>query len=215
MARIKERLKFIHQAKTSEYLYSLGSMPQWSKILLNQNNGKSYNEFLRWIIDQNYFNEQEDKISIKKIAELSGYNSLKISKWLREIYESIFQLNEDNPSLFYKPNEVPVELYFRYFDNHCGLKTSLSAPPRIYEKFKFYFVNAKMGGNYFWVKDIYHHVDNGNHIISIYLQGGVLNRYREFAIAKAEFEGRLSYFDHINKTDWEIDEILLGRKRYS
>ena len=212
MARTRQLPKFIHQAKTLEYLYCLKSMQKWSQILIDQNNGKSYNEFLKWILDQNYFKEQEDKISIKKIAELSGFSSSKISKWIRDIYDSIFELSEQYPSLFYKSNEVHANLYFRYFDNHCGLKISLPVLPRIHEKFDFYFVNAKMGSSYFWVKDIYHSIENDTSVVSLYLEGGVLNRYREFALAKAEFERRISYFDRINKLDSEIDEILLTLK---
>ena len=85
MGRTKERPKLIYQANTLEYLYCLGDMPKWSELLYEQTNGKPYNDFLKWILSKNYFKDNQ-KISIKKIAELSGFPSVKITKWLREIY---------------------------------------------------------------------------------------------------------------------------------
>jgi hypothetical protein len=96
MARIKEKPKIVHRATTLEYLYCLADMPKWSQVLLEQNSIKAYNKFLKWILEKQYFKDDE-KISIKKIAELSGYPSIKISNWLREIYEDILKLNELQP----------------------------------------------------------------------------------------------------------------------
>ena len=45
--------------------------------------------------------------------------------------------------------------------------------------------------------------------VSISLHGGMVNMYREFALSKALFEGRLKFMDVYQKYDFEIDEKLL------
>jgi hypothetical protein len=211
MNRSKEKPKLIHQATTLEYLYCLGDMPKWSQVLCDQNNGKPYNIFLKWILKQEFFTSDE-KISIKKISELSGYPSAKISKWLREIYESIFELNELQPHLFSLSGNVTVEFYIKYFDSHCLIKTSLPAIPRLYESFDFFFVKAKMGISSFWVKDVRHIIGENGTSVLINLQGGLVNVYREFALSKALFEGSLKFMDIYQKYDFEIDQQLLERR---
>ena len=47
MGRTKERRKFIHEPSTHETFYCLGEMPNYSKILLEQNSDKPYSDFLR------------------------------------------------------------------------------------------------------------------------------------------------------------------------
>jgi hypothetical protein len=211
MNRSKEKPKLIHQATTLEYLYCLGDMPKWSQILRDQNNGKLYNNFLKWILKQDFFTSDE-KISIKKISELSGYPSAKISKWLREIYESIFELNELQSQLFSFSGNVTVEFYIKYFDSYCSIKTSLPTVPRLYESFDFFFVKAKMGISSFWVKDVQHIIGNNGTSVLINLQGGLVNVYREFALSKALFEGSINFMDIYQKYDFEIDQQLLERR---
>jgi len=211
MGKTKERPKFIHQATTLEYFCCLRDMPKWSQVLCDQHNGRSYNDFLKWIIEQRYFKDEE-KISIKKIAELSAYPSVKISKWLREIYEDIFELNESQPQLFYFAGNITVEFYVKYFDSYCSFKTALPALPRLYESFDFFFIKAKMGTSLFWVRDVQHIIGENDAYVLINLKGGLANVYREFALSKALFEGTLKFMDIYQKYDFEIDGLLLERR---
>lgn len=211
MSRSKEKLKLIHQATTLEYLYCLSDMPKWSQVLYDQNNGKSYNDFLKWILQQKFF-KSDEKISVKKISELSGYPTAKISKWLRGIYESILELNELQSQLFSFSDNVNVELFFRYFDSYCTIKTSLPVVPRLHESFDFIFIKAKLGFSTFWVKDIRHIISENETSVVISLEGGFVNIYREFALDKALFEGAINFMDLYNKHDFEIDKILRKRR---
>ena len=211
MPRIKERPKLIQQATTLEYLYCLGDMPKWSQVLLNQNDAKPYKNFLQWILEVQYFKD-DHKISIKKIAEQSGFPAVKISKWLHEIYEDIFNLNEIEPQLFVLNGGIQVEFYFKYFDSYCQLKTTLPTLPRLNETFDFFFVKAKMGMSSFWVKDVQHFIGEDKAYIVVFLEGGLPNVYREFALSKALFEGTLDFRDVYQKYDFEIDNLLLKRK---
>ena len=208
MARIKEKTKLVHQATTLEYLYCLADMPKWSQVLYDNNTIKTYYEFLRWIIERQYFKDDE-KISIKKIADLSAYPSAKISRWLREIYEDILELNELQPQLFCFEGSAEVEFYFRYFDSHCSFKTALPVLPRLHETFDFFFIKAKIGTSSFWVKDVRHIIGEDKMYVSINLHGGLLNTYREFALSKALFEGTLDFMDVYKKNEFEIDKHLL------
>lgn len=211
MARRKERPKFVHQASTLEYLYCLGDMPKWSQLLLDQNNGKLYNDFLNWLLQKQFFKD-ERKISIKSMAEQSGYTSSKISKWLKEIYEDILELNELQPELFYSSGDVKIEFYMKYYDSYCSFLTSLAGVPRMYESIEFFFIKAKMGISFFWVKDVKYKIGDNETSVLIILEGGLVNIYREFTLSKALFEGYLNFREIHQKFDFEIDEQLLKRR---
>jgi len=208
MSRNKERLKFNHNANTHEYLYCLGNMIHWSKILLKQNNKKPYNDFLNWIIINQYFNNIEEGISLKKIAELSGYSNTKISRWIREIYIDILELNQKYPVLFYDKSGYNVELHFKHYDDYCFINLTLPHIPRVYERLEFYFIKAAVGTNYFWVKDITYYIEENKVQVVVSLQGGHLNKYREFALDKALFNGNLNFMDLHQKFDFQIDDEL-------
>ena len=146
--------------------------------LFDQNNGKRYNDFLKWILENQHL-KGDEKRSIKKIAEQSGYPSAKISKWLREIYDGIFELNEEQPQLFYLAGNIKVEFYLKYFDSHCSFITSLPAVPRMHESIDFFFVKAKMGISSFWVNDVSHFITENETSVVVNLTGGMVNVYRE------------------------------------
>lgn len=90
---------------------------------------------------------------------------------------------------------------------------TLPVVPRVYETFEFFFIKAKMGVNRFWVRDVEYSIDNNKSSIYVFLEGSILNRYREFAVAKAKYEGRISFQDFYEKFDFEIDDLILGRRR--
>ena len=204
MPRRKERPKFIHKASTQEYLHCLQNMSKWSEILLSQDNGKAYNDFLKWILENDYFKNSEN-LTITQVSKMSGYSSAKISKWLQEIYEGILKLNESNPELFYTESGIQVELHIRYYDSYCSFWLTLPVIPRVYESFEFFFIKAKMGWTTFWVKDVQYSIDNNKSSVILFLEGGILNKYREFAVEKALFEGQISFRDEYEKFDFEID----------
>ena len=116
------------------------------------------------------------------------------------------------PQLFSFSGNVNVELFFRYFDSYCSIKTSLPVVPRLYESFEFFFIKAKLGFSTFWVKDVEYVIRQNEASIVISLQGGYVNVYREFALDKALFEGAINFMDLCNKHDFEIDKILRKRR---
>ena len=213
MGRRKDKPSINHTATSLEYLFSLSSMTIYSEKLLDVDNGKLYNEFLKLLLEKEFFNDHQN-INISKISKLTGFSTVKISKWLKEIYNDIILLNEEKPELFCCGNEIQVDLRCSYFDEYQIFTISLNTIPNKGDSFQFPFIKAKIGNDYFYVDAIYYQLENNKMEISIQLKSGVYNSYRKFAIDKAKYEGKINIFDEVNLLDYQIDEIILGKKRY-
>lgn len=212
MARYKERRKILHQSDTKEYFRSIATMPKWSKILI-ENIDKPYNPFVQFLLEKNYYNDREERIMIKNIATEFGSDTSKISKWLKQIYEGIVELNFDKPELF-KTDGIKHTLYCKYYDSHFSFTTWLMATPRIYEDFEFRFAQSTTGTSNFYVEKIKHSLEANEHNISIWLKGGFVNKYRELLLDRAEFYGVINLFDTFHKHDFEIDDELKWFYKY-
>ena len=136
-----------------------------------------------------------------------------VTKWLGRIYDDIFELNYEQPELF-KGNGVRHKLHFRYTHGTAAwLKLWLKATPRIHETFHCYFVKAKVRVESFWVKEVSHNIENGEQEIDVFLEGGFINRYREWLLDRAQFEGYLSFQEIFELKDYQIDEQLFEFSR--
>lgn len=213
MGRRKDKPSINHTATSLEYLFSLGSMTIYSEKLLDVDNGKLYNEFLKLLLEKEFFNDHQN-INISKISKLTGFSTVKISKWLKEIYNDIILLNEEKPELFCCGNEIQVDLRCSYFDEYQIFTISLNTIPNKGDSFQFPFIKAKIGNDYFYVDAIYYQLENNKMEISITLKSGVYKSYRKFTFDKAKYEGKINIFDEINLLDFQIDEIILGKKKF-
>ncbi len=211
MARSNERRKILHNPSTHEIFLCLSWIPAYSKILADHGPRKSYSDFLDWLIQKRFYNDRTGKVIIKNIAKEYKSDSAKVTKWMREIYEEIFDLNYDRPELFQKEG-VKVCLYFSHYDNGCTFYTSLPAVPREFETVRFPFVKGKVGIDFFWVKNVEHEIIEDVTSISIWLSGGFLNKYRQFALDKAIFHGLIHFTDVYDRHDFELDDEI--RKIY-
>jgi len=207
MGRRKERMKFIHEPSTHEIFYCLCGMPDYSKILLEQNPDKPYSDFLERLVEINFFNNRTEKIAIKKIASDLKTDTSKATKWIKEIYEQIFELNFDKPELF-QNNGVKVCMYIRYYDSSCSFYTTLAVLPREFETISFPFVKGKVGTERFWVKKVEHEINENGSSVTLWLDGGTLNKYREFALDKALFQGWIHFMDVYDKHSFELDDEI-------
>ena len=129
MPRTKERRKIIHKPSSHELFYCLEGMPSYSKILLEYRPDKSYKNFLRWLLEKDFYKNRTEKISIKGIAKDFMTDTVKVTKWLKEIYEEIFELNFDKPELF-QDDGVKVCLYMKHYDNSCSFYTTFPFLPK-------------------------------------------------------------------------------------
>lgn len=208
MPRIKERIKILHEPSTHEIFMCLSCMPKWSEILFARGAEKPYKPFLKWLLDARFFPDREEKMTVKRLSSDFKADTSKVTKWLRQIYDDIIDLNFDNPELFCADGEIKVQLYMKAFDSYCNLYVSLPTLPREFESFRFSFVRGKLGIDYFWVKKVEYSIEDNKTHITIWLQDGFVNRYREFALDKAIFQGHLGFRDRYEKHDIEIDNEL-------
>src|SRR5258705_801909 len=194
MARIKERRQILHEPSTHEIFQCLSGMPAYSKILLGNKPDEPYADFLKSLIQVNFYNSEEEKISIKMLATDFKTNTSKATKWINEIYQDIFELNCDKPELF-QGDGIKVTLYMKAYDNHCNFYTTMPVLPREFETLRFPFAHGKVGSDYFCVKKVEHEIDESSVAITLWLECGVLNKYREFAFDKALFQGWISFME--------------------
>lgn len=68
--------------------------------------------------------------------------------------------------------------------------------------------NFPMGIDFFWVKKVEHEIVNDDTEVTIWLEGGFLNKYREFALHKALYQGWIGFMDEFDKHSFELDEEL-------
>lgn len=208
MPRLKERMKILHEPSTHEIFMCLSHMPKWSEILFSHGVEKPYKPFLKWLLEAKFFSDREEKMTVKKLSSDFKADASKVTKWLRQIYDDIIDLNFEKPDLFCINEEIKVLLHMKAFDNYCSLFVSLPALPREFESFRFSFARGKLGIDYFWVKKIEYLIEDDKTYITVWLQDGFVNRYREFALDKAIFQGWISFRDRYEKYDGEIDSEL-------
>lgn len=212
MTRIKERKKIIHQSDTKEYFLSISSMPKWCEILI-ANIDKPYNEFVSFLLSKNFYNDNYERIVIKNIATDAGIETSKISKWLPQIYEDIIELNNEQPELF-SSNGIRHEICCRRHDSYCNVNVWLLCTPRLYESFEFDFASSRTGSRYYYVEKVSHTMYNNEHIISIELHDGFVNKYRELLVDRAELYGIIDIQDRYQKLDFQIDTEIAKYYKY-
>jgi len=207
MPRIKERVKILHEPSNQEIFHCLGDMPVYSQILLENTRDKPYAEFLKWLLEVNFFNDRNEKINLTKLSQNFKSKTAEITKWIRQIYEDIFELNENQPQLF-QTEGMKVTFTVKNRDNYCYFNTCLPAIPREFESIQFHFIHAKMGTGRFWVKNIEHSIQESIISITINLESDYVNKYREYLLEKAVFHNWIGLIDLYKKQPSEIDDLL-------
>lgn len=182
-------------------------MPSFAKTLSANSKGARFHHFLSTLIDQNFYRDCSEKISVKQMAADAGTDAIKATRCLREIYEAIFELNEEQPTLFQQKG-IAVQLILSNGDNCSSFHSSLAALPRAFERLNFYFVKAKVGTDRFWVRRVEHELTETGIALTLWLDGGQLNRYREYALDKALFHGQMGFMEVYRKSDDEVNGEL-------
>ena len=212
MAKYKEPEKYIYQAKAIEYLHCLQDMTHWRKIVADQLPDKPYTEFLK-ILNSNECFRNEQNFTLKMLAEKSGIQSPKVTKWLKEIYEDIITLNNYKPALFCEPNGLSIDFYFYYRGNGVYLRLSLPVLPRVNESFDFYFLKASFGIGNFWVKEVSYEIGENSNRLVVTLEAGYVNKYRELILDKATFMKVIDVIGIYRMHELDIDDKLRKMER--
>ncbi len=203
----KQRNKIIHTPTTHEIFICLSAMPIYSKKLLLNEDEKPYTNFLKWLIEKDFYKNRKSKITIQKIGAEYQTNTSKITKWIKEIYDQILELNYENAELF-QENPIKVFLTIHHFDNLCFFYLFLSVLPREYETISIPFLRAKLGTSTFWVKQVEYEVYENKISINLTLDGASLNKFRELSIDKALFQEKIGIMDLYYKHSFELDNII-------
>ncbi|MBK8451689.1 MAG: hypothetical protein IPL42_17415 [Saprospiraceae bacterium] len=96
----------------------------------------------------------------------------------------------------------------KHYDSYFSFYTSLPVFPREYETLKFPFAEGVVGTRNFWVKKIEHEIIEDNALVTIFLVGEVLNKYREFALDKALFQGWIHNLDVYELSPFELEDEI-------
>lgn len=211
MSNRYERPKLEIKPTPKEVFHSLKSMPNWINLLAINGEEKKYTPFLK-ILNGTENLEYSDFPAIKSVASLHGFNLAQINRWIKEIYNDIFDLSCEKSELFFKEGEILIEFNFENLGNYAFLCFSLPSVPKLYEEINISFLEAKLHINFFWVADVRYQINNPANIIHISAKGGSCNKYRDFAIDKAKYEKKLHFNELWHLTDREIDDIIRNGK---
>jgi len=94
------------------------------------------------LIEVNFFDGRNERRTIKQIANSFEAETSKVTKWIHEIYDDMFELNSTKPELF-QATGIQVDLFMTHYDKSCPLYASLPVLPREFESFQFPFIQLK------------------------------------------------------------------------
>ena len=150
-ARVKHKIDLKHETNAQELIFSLSKMQSWLEILIaNQEN--DYNDFSKWLLTDGFVSNLLKRMSIMQMAKEFGHsNAPKITKWLYEIYDDIFNLHLEKPELFTTGNGIAQRYFVSENETYANLYYCLPVIPRKYEEIRIPFLKAKFGIDFFWV----------------------------------------------------------------
>jgi len=156
-------------------------------------------------------NEQMESESwtIKSIAGEVNETPAKVTKWLRQLYDDIWQLNEDHPEAFPSDGHM-YTFYFRDTDeeNYQSFNLRTQATFSVGDSFEWDFLRGKFRTYTFYVESITHVLRFGCVKTTVYFKSGFYNSYRRTLIDKGEFLRLISWRELHDLFDFQIDDLL-------
>lgn len=205
---MKNPPKFQHKASTKDYLIALAYYPNLVKLLDTSN--KPYKELVNWLLEKEK-SVLKDEPSIPTIKDLSatlGIENTKVTKYLKLIYDDIFDLNSNHPLLFKKEGQILCNLSFNYFEQYCTFSIGMGAVPRIGEHLEFFFIKAKLGCSGYYIHKVYHDIECTGQNVMISFSAEAPNNYFNLLKEKAYLNNEISFRDLINEES-ELKETLI------
>lgn len=203
---------FEYKASTKDILWALVLESQWLDLISDVDKDEdSLIGFLQKQSRKADANEYWD-FPIKAIAEEIGISPVKITKILNKLYVEIWELNLSNPKLFF-PNLNYASFNFtdNYTKNTLTFNLNLTHPISVGDKFIWGFLKGKFGDVSFKVLSRHHEHTFGYSTISINLNNGISNSYRELLIEKARFLNLIRFDEMAALSDYKIDQLLRHR----
>ena len=192
----------------------LADQVQWMKLIRDES--KAYTKLIdyllpRWEPKNVLF---PNEVEIETVAFYSGElheKSATVNKWLRQIYNDIFDLNERHPELFATPEEHLCSFIYNSKEDRSGFWFNLGVKsvPRVGDCFSFYFARAVTDTYDFVIKDVTHRCQNGRLEIEIELADRLYNanHYRNLLIEKARYL-RLITIEDLYDSEYHLNDKL-------
>lgn len=176
--------------KTRDLLLCLFVEHQWLNLLYSRN--KPYESLLSYIKDNK--ETYSWKLQIKDVAKAINEKPEKVTKWIKQVYNDIYELNQDSPELFKQPGFC-YDFFFRskyYKDAYFTLW--FDVPVNRGDLFEFHFIRGKFPTSLFWVESIDHSYANGHSVTSVNLVSRRPNSYLNLVRDKQVFNDNINSY---------------------
>ncbi|WP_271766764.1 hypothetical protein [Aquimarina algiphila] len=182
----------------------LSIQPQVMKLYRDN---EKYQTLIQFLCAKDYYND-EDLLypTLKEVEVGTGIASHKVRKQIKEIYNSFFDFETE-----YSFDFSSIEVWFNaeYYKRYASFKClNLNYIPRVGENIDLPFLRAKVGTNYFYVKEIRHFFENNIQRVEIYLKPGSYNSYWQYRLDKALELKEIGYGEIYSLYEYQIKERL-------
>lgn len=194
--------------RSNETLQALVSESQWLNLLLN--NGKKYQPLLTFLLNTKNLYDYSTFGSINRLSKDSNTTSKNTPTWLKEMYNDLWELNYENPSLFntYNQKECIVSLHADLYKISDSFTLYMNESFSIGNTFDWKFALPKFRTFHFYIESITHIHENGKIKSYLTLRNGSYNSYREYLLDKLSFLDYLSLNEQHSPNKSEVDNLL-------
>lgn len=199
-----------YQGSTKEYLVALFTNINFVKLLNYES--KPYKKVCQWLItNQERTKKNNYVLTVKEISDTIQFKPTTVTQHIKDIYNDILLLNENEPEKFAENGTVISYLHFNYLGRGASFSLGLIAIPRIGDYFDFHFIVPKTGGNYFFVNSVSHIIENNKQFISISLSNQEPFLYLELLKQKEYLKRWISHDEFLQPmTDSLKSKLLKG-----
>ncbi|MUV05396.1 hypothetical protein GN157_16910 [Flavobacterium rakeshii] len=193
-----------------QILVDLSSVQCQLKDLFSDDN--RYNSIIDFLSAKDYYNDPDVPYpTMKEVEKDTGLSASQLRKKLLEMYERIFDFENDEGLRFSK---TQYTFYLKHYELHSQFVVSkLPHVPRAGEQILLPFAKAKMGTEYFYVDKIVHYLENDIQNTVIWLKGGFYNSYWQIRKDEALLKRELTIDDTHKLMDFELKDKL-GLSKY-
>lgn len=171
-----------------------------------------YTSIVEFLSAKDYYNDPDIPYPTMKEAENgTGLSAAQLRKKLLEMYERLFDFENDNGLKFPK---TQYTFYLTNYEMHSQFVVSqLNHVPRAGEEILLPFAKEKMGTEYFYVDKIVHYLENDLQTIVFWLKGGFYNSYWKIRKDEALLKKELSIDDDHKLMEFQLKDKL-GLSKY-
>ena len=159
---------------------------------------KKYCDLVNWILNNqdslDAFNS--DLPLLKDIAKILGVENQKVTKYLKDIYNDIIELNCECYEKFVNKGQILCCFTFKSFDRSGYFNLGLDSVPRINEEFQFDFIEPKVGYSRFYLRSVEHRILNGIQEVNISASIDEQYSYIKLLKEKAYLTRNISWYEY-------------------